>query len=98
MKVVDESLQLSKSQKKRKARMKKEENSFQSLGKPIEHATDNYNPFAELFKQQCNLIMEDTLISATQVLIEKQLGFVKLGYNEIISIIETINCNERNDW
>ncbi len=45
MKVNDESLQLSKSQKKRKARMKKEENSFESLGKPIEHATDNYNPF-----------------------------------------------------
>ena len=74
-----------------------ENNEDDNLNSLNPYAND-YNSFAEQIKPQCKLTTKYTLISATQTIIDKQLGFVKLDGNEIISIIETINSNETNDW
>ena len=58
---------------------------------------DNLFDFSDL-QNVCKLTFQDSLISATTNIINEQLGFVKIDDDEIISVIETINCNEINDW
>ena len=106
---VDNSVQLSRNQKRRKAKKKIVEDKIAIISheiKPEEEKNQNNNnimqigdnPFAELLRKVCKLIFQDNLISKTKEIIDIQLGFVKLSDDEIKAVIEIINCNELNDW
>ena len=106
---VDNSVQLSRNQKRRKAKKKTVEDKIAIISheiKPEEEKNQNNNnimqigdnPFAELLRKVCKLTFQDNLISKTKEIIDIQLGFVKLSDDEIKAVIEMNNCNELNDW